>query len=682
MEIRIENINRLTPDTTDIQLQAGRDPIEKCGQLIVRCEIEYKGLRRKASMSRQFRIVSMVPGPWARYSLFVKKTPYPDSYNGLGIKFDGSVDTSYNHPPLSGKKLFAPLTIFNGTDSVTVTNSIPERSLVDDKNHLRNRGWIYLGPAGASSDQAVFIKIPSGFNPVSGGHFMMGWPSLSAMPVLSPEVVNDNTHFAQPAEIADHDFTLGGKYQGYYTWEAGNPYGAGGRNMWPGLSEDTVFEESDHIFSASTWIYPFGNLNRESRTLIFGPVLAGFLKFYFIRGKNITTNAEWKGSWGGMSESMFNSKTTAGLPIQSFADLWSGTVNPEILSLDMFKTGYESFKKLMPYNSLPLPSTSIMPSNGIAMNLIFDFMKYQRSTYPQLDAAPGISAVGFDAEKFLVPNAQEMRTSPIKGIHPYEETGIYLEENGQYDPNAYPDNCYFHGDLSAITIYDSNLISNRITNQLDLSDCSNTSEEQEALEKFLFRKVSGGGSYTLETDRAGIFLIKRRSGVGESYTDALNISSRALKIVKPQIVIIDTGSLIIENDITANLSDGAPDKLFSIALIDGDFYIDGSGFTRVIHACLASLNSAKGRLLRPTTVGASAPENFKIYGSLALTEIGLYEDPMSDPRNHLGTTMSHFSQGGEIHYNPRFNPSSPAYSNSYAFVMEESSGKFTIDGAM
>lgn len=680
MEIKLEDLQDLTPDTTAEQFQAGRDPVEKCGQLVVRCAVEYRGLRRQAEMARQFRVVSMVPGPFCRFSLFVKKTPYPDSYNAMGVKFDGTVDTAYSHPPAAGRTFKAPLTVFNSTETANIAADVPERNELVDKEHLRTRGWIFLGPAGTGADEAVFIKIPSGFDPAAGGHFMLGWPSISALPVLAPEIIEDNINFAVSDDFPNHEFSLGAKYQGFYTWEEGNQYGAGGKNLWPGLAAGSSFVPSDHLRSASTWLYPFGTQNRESRTLVIGPVLAGFLKFFFLRGKNTSTADEYKGLWSSMSESMFNSKVAANQTLQGFAGLWDGTLDPAIYGVDFFKMGYESFKKLMPYNSLPDPSPPL-PANGIAFNLIFDFMKYQRDLYPDLSAAPGISAAAYDAEKFLVPQAEEMRTCAVKGIHPYDELGIYFNENGQYDPNASPDNCYFAGNLSSITIFDSNLLSNRITHKLDLRTCANTAEEQEAVEKFLFKPSGSGAAAVNETDKPGIFLIKRRPGITDSYSDALVISNRPIKLVKPMIVIIDQGSLVIKHDITSGMTDGAPDCLCSLALVKGSFFIDGAGFTRTIHAYLASLDPTAGRLLRPPTVSSSAPERFVVHGGLALSEIGLYENPMNDPLNHLGTTMSHFIQGGEVHYNPRFNPSSQAYSDSRVFVIEDTAGRLTIEGA-
>jgi len=680
MEIRLENLQTLTPDTTPEQFQAGRDPIEKCGQLVVKCTIEYRGLKRQATLSRQFRIVSMIPGAYNRFSLFVKKTPYPDSYNALGVKFDGTVDTAYAHPPAAGKTFTGPLFVFNGTDSVAVTSTIPERTEINDKEHLRQRGWVFLGPAGAAADEAVFIKIPSGFDPAAGGHFMLGWPSVSAMPVLAPELIEDNVNFAPQSDFTPHEYSLGAKFQGFYTWEEGNQYGAGGKNLWPGLAAGSSFVPSDHLRSASSWVYPYGGQNKESRTLVVGPVLAGILKFFFMRGRNTSTSEEYKGLWTSMSESIFNTKVAANHTLQSFAGMWEGTLAPPINGLDFFRSGYESFKKLMPYNSLPDP-TPPLPSNGIAFNLLFDFMKYQRDVYPPLNGVPGIAAAAYDAERFLVPRAEEMRNCAVKGLHPHDEMGIFFEENGQYDPNSSPDNCYFMGNLTGITVYDSNLLSNRITHKLDLRKCDNTAEEQEAMEKFLFKQVGGAASGVNETDKPGIFLITRRNGVSDSYADALVFSSRPVKLVKPLIVIVDKGSLILRHDINGTMTDGAPATLCSMALINGHFFIDGAGSARTLHASLASLHPSSGRLLRPPTVSVSSPGQFKIHGGLALTEIGLYENPMNDPLNHLGTTMSHFTEGGEVHYNPRFNPSGPTAVDSRIFVLEDTAGKLSIEGA-
>ncbi|MGM0599527.1 MAG: hypothetical protein ACQETH_06875 [Candidatus Rifleibacteriota bacterium] len=675
MSIVLEDIQGLTPDTTNAQFQAGRDPVEKCGKLVIKCEVEYNGLTREAILSKQFRVVSMIPGAFNRFSLFVKRTPYPDSYNCMGIKFDGSIDSSYSHLPADHKTYTGPLTIFNGTDSANVTSSIPERTSTEDKEHLRNRGWIFIGPAGATGNESVFLKVPSGFDPLTGGHFMMGWPSVSAMPVLAPEIVTDSTNFAPDSDFADYNYNLGAKYQGFYTWETGNPFGAGGKNLWPGLTSGDTFQPSDHLMSASSWLYPFGNQSQESRTLIIGPVLAGFLKYYFIRGINTTSSAPFKGLWGELSETDFNTRVTNNESLQSFTSLWAGSLNPPIEGGNLFRNGFDSFKTIMPYNSLPDPSPPT-PTNGIAFNLLFDFMKYQRSAYPNLNDAPSTAAVAYDAESFLVPQAQEMRSSTVPGMHPFNFTGIYFEENGQYDPNAFPDNCYFYGDLSALSVFDSNLFSNRITHTLDLKDCSSTAEESEVVEKYLFKDT---GSVN-ETDKAGIVLIKRRSGVGNNFTDSLVISSKKVSLIKPQIVIIDKGSLTIKHDITANMDGGAPDCLFSIALINGNFFIDGSGYSRTVHGSLISLNDNAGRLLRPVSVSTSAPKHFEIHGTLALTEIGLYSSTMSDPLNHLGSTMLNFTDGGEIHYNPRFNPSSPSYKDSRIFTIEDTSGHFEIRG--
>jgi len=236
------------------------------------------------------------------------------------------------------------------------------------------------------------------------------------------------------------------------------------------------------------------------------------------------------------------------------------------------------------------------------------------------------------------------------------------------------------GDPGKLTILDSNLLSSRITHILDLRKCGTTEEEQEATERFLF-KASGNKSTDInETCKTGIFLIVRRNGITDSFADALILSKKPVKLIKPIIVIVDNGSMVLQQDITSAITDGAPATLCTLALVNGHFFIDGNGASRIIHAYLASLSPSAGRMLRPPA-SAAAPEYFQISGGLALTEIGLYENPNSDPLNHLGTTMSNFTQGGEIQYNPRFNPSSPAMAESRVFVIEDSSGKISIEGA-
>jgi hypothetical protein len=538
---------------------------------------------------------------------------------------------------------------------------------------------VFIGPSGNDHDEAVFIKIPSGFAGPTGGHFMLGWPSPSARPVLAPEQIVDDDNFAADRNFAEHEYMIGGKYQGYYTWEEGNPYGAGARNVWPGLSAGDAFMPSDHLRSASTWLYPYGSKDRESRTLVIGPVLAGFLKFFFIEGRSTSTDSRYKGLWSRMSEMAFLSNIANDQPLSGFCDLWGGTLEPTISGADFFLNGFESYKKIMPYNSLPTPS-SAMPVNGIAFNLLFDFMKYQRDHYPDLNGAPVFADPAYDLEEFLVPQAEEMRSCEIKGLHPHDGVSIYFQENGKYDPDLYPDNCYYSGNLADITVYDSSLVSARITHKLDLTKCESREEEQEAFEKFLFVRARADAGEVNRTDKPGIFLVARRKGVSDSFADALTLSGRPVALSRPLIVIIDRGSLAISHDVISPIKDGAPEVLCTLALVNGHFFIDGTGYQREIHACLASLHPAAGRLLKPTR--DSGPATFLIRGGLALSEIGLYESPLNDPLSHLGTTMLHFPAGGEIHYNPLFNPSfRQSAGDSRIFIIEDSSGRTQITGA-
>ncbi|HQG27623.1 MAG TPA: hypothetical protein PLY73_03635, partial [Candidatus Ozemobacteraceae bacterium] len=219
MEVSFDDMVQVNPDTTPQQMQDGRDPVEKMGYLNITCAVEYQGLARRARVRRQFRIVSMVPGPFARFTLFVPYTPSYTSYNGLGVVYNGKVDPGYTHPfPPSGLHLNAPLKIINGTDSISAGSPVTTTD-------LENRGWIFLGPSHDTSlPGQVLLRIPSGYNNAAGGNFMFSRAVVNAAGklVLPPENILDPAAFAIPTThgipIAIH-----GIYQGFFTAEENVP---------------------------------------------------------------------------------------------------------------------------------------------------------------------------------------------------------------------------------------------------------------------------------------------------------------------------------------------------------------------------------------------------------------------------------------------------------------------------
>jgi len=379
-----------------------------------------------------------------------------------------------------------------------------------------------------------------------------------------------------------------------------------------------------------------------------------------------------------MSATSFLAKQTADTEMLDYCYFWSGLMLPPVYGREFFLNGYDSYQLLMPWNSLPdKNATSLV--KGVAFNMIFDFMKYSRSQYPDPETGPSIAGGDYAARSIVVPMAAAMQASPVKGVHPSGDFGLFFEANGEYNPNIAPDNCYFYGDLAQISIATSNLVSNRITNIINLSDCSSTEEENTRVEKLLFKEALQSSKTVLEPRRAGIFLIRRRAGIGSSFADALSLAGREINLTMPMIILISNGSLNISHDITSQLKNGAPEHLLTLALSRGDVYLTGSGNKRSIHAYIAAIDDYYGRLLKPPTM-AAAPDSFEIFGGLALNEIGLYQDKAADPRSDVGSTMLHFPGGGKITYNTRFNQSLPTYAEAYILSMEPIAGTLTIRG--
>lgn len=679
MEITIDQLSSLAPETSANQFQRGRDPVEKCGMINLTCVVKHMGLSRRASISQQFRIVSMVPGPFARFSLFVRKTPYPDSYNAMGVDFDGNVDLTYKHPPAGNISITAPLLVLNSTDTETITSTTPFRDASTDASNLRERGWIYLGASGPLADAPVYLKIPNGFAATTGGLFMFGWPSNSLPRLLAAASIDPATDFKKSEDISGQNFYLGSKLHGFYTCEEDNPQGVGAKNMWPGLTTGTMYQPSDRFLSASSWLYPFGNLQQSSRTLMIGPVLAGYLKYFFIKGSDTSGN-DYRGLFGSLSPESFLKKQIEDSELLDYCYFWSGLLTPPVFGKDFFLNGYNSFKLLMPWNSLPdKNATSLV--KGVAFNMIFDFMKYSRDQYPDPENGPSLAKANYVNQNILVPMAEGMQASPVKGVHPSGDMGLFFRENGDYNPNITPDNCYFFGDLAKISIAESNLVSNRITHIIDLSDCASTEEESAKVEKQLFKESKDAGKKVNEPRRSGIFLIRRRDDVTSSFADALTLSKHEINLTRPLIILITNGSLNISHDITSQLLDEAPEHLLTLALSAGDVYLTGTGAQRTIHAYIAAVGSYYGRLLKPVTMVAT-PDRFEIFGGLAVTELGLYQDKTADPRADVGSTMLHFPAGGKITYNSRFNPSLQSYNSSHILVMEQITGTLTIHGGI
>jgi hypothetical protein len=675
MDITFENIRMLASGTDAIQFQAGRDPVEKEGEVAIACSVEYHGLVRRAVIRRQFRCVNMVPGAFARFSLFVPFTPWIHSYNSLGVKFDGTVDFGYTHPPSSS--FAGPLKVFNGTDSFTLGVA------PNDEGDLRSRGWIFLGPSFDGVTGPLVLKIPGGYKSDAGGHFMFSIPpgliNISGVnyEVVPPEEVVNPAHFNLTPGVAT--FSIGGKFQGYYTYEV-DEKGAAGNNVWPGLTQGAAWNVNDRWLCASSWLFPFGDRAKPSRTLMVGPVLAGFLKMYFM--KDTTTNPElWKGIIRGVPDpavvpgsydpTAVIQSAAGGFPLSlTYESLFLQPTPPDLLR------GFTSLARVMPYNSTPDP-TIVPPSAGVPFNVFFDFMRYPGigAPFPELHEGTTLGDGSWNGKPFFVPSADKMRPlTGIKGLHPFEDFRVLFTKDGGADPNTSPDNVYFCGDLTKLTINDHNLLS-RVTNIIDLTDCADLADEGNRLRDQLFAPTTAAhslGTGWWQPRRSGIFLIRRKTA------QPLPLPGK-IALDKSLIIIFNDGDLVIPDEIKSPLLNGAPEFLLTLVSLKGDIVLKTAAPICAYLVALWPGNPANGgagggRLL------SSGVAEMNVFGGVAVWEMGLYRNGQPEPRTGIGTTMSNFPRGGNIFYNPRFNPSAETYPRHIHFIMEDRPSQILVTG--
>jgi len=666
MEISFDEIQQITPlGTTPEQMQQGRDPVEKCGFLNITCAVEYQGLARKARVRRQFRIVSMVPGPFARFTLFVPYTPSINSYNGLGVVYNGKIDLAYTHPfPPTGLRLRAPLKIINGIDSLSETSPATSED-------LGRRGWIFLGPSHDTTTAGpVILRIPSGYSDEAGGHFMIAQAVSNAAGklILPPENIIDPTAFALPTQLGV-PAAIHGIYQGFFTAEETapgviDPSPVAGKGFWP------LPNPGD---SAASWLMPFGENAEPSRTLMVGPVLAGFLKFYVLKDSALPSNDP--AYWSVYIKQKLDSSTDPALVYDKTAQVNApDTVPPGVPAYQHVflsrsddpdgKDGLTNLSRVVPASFLPGVSFA-----GVAFNALFDFMAYAPS-YP--DFFRGSAILGGEEMRSRVPAAKNLNNTAPPGLHPWESFEIRFREGNT------PDDLFFSGNLLNLALTKKNL-PGRVSHVVDLSFCKTQEEENQLFTNTLFAKVTKNEDDIhagwWKPRRKGIFFIRRRPSPDEPLSLPGN-DARGILLNQNMVIAVGQGDLTIRGTIQAPLdSGGAPKKLLTLAALDGNIILDTS---REIHAYLTALKkgagggSGGGKLLCGS---ANTGKSMNIFGGLAVWEMGMYPNG-----GVTHTTMTDFTGGGKIRYNPRFNPTSSTYAESREFLPEDKPSSLEISG--
>ncbi len=669
-EVKVEFRNKglLIPN---FDTQIARDPSEKRGEINVSCVISYHGLKRKVISSRNYFLVSMVPGPYCRFTLFAPFTPWEFSFNALGVAHSGSVDASYVHPWPKSIPFTGPLVLNNATAAQKIESP-------DDEQDLQNSGWVFLGPAPKKGDttrsEPIYLKIPSGYDNKSGGAFhyllppvLVGSKKLEALP---QERVEDPAHLSTAEEKGFASFQFGTKYEGFFTVMKGDQSGAQGLLLW-----DVV--NGPRWLCASTWLMPFGNRDFPSRTLIIGPVLAGYLKIYTIQGED-RNGKKFAGIIRGLSsEETYRSENRI------------DTLPSEVAPFDfrynaLFKQpsttpiGWKSFQTVYPYSSIPHPQKMGPVGKPVAFNRLFDFMKYAKATDEKkplipMDEMPSLAGSAYDDKPRSVPCSARMRAeelSKVKGLHPSENVKIMLPKTDGVEDSS-NDAVYFHGSLKEYDIQkqEKEGLYFRITHSVDLTDVE-ASKEQERFQDSIFRPSTSD-----DPCKAGFF-VPKRSGI-ISVERKLGKDSLPLKfpgkifVDKSMVLFIQQGGVTITETITTG-DPPKPGNLFSVVTADGDILIDPK--VQEIHAYLAAMGPGKGFGAGGSRILSTSATNktpLKIFGGMAAWEMGLYYEQSQDPRT-VGTTMEHFSAGGSVTYNGYFNPSSPLYKRSRSLIFEDS----------
>ncbi|MBI3038206.1 hypothetical protein HYY75_04015 [bacterium] len=695
MEISFENIQQLSKDQTFLQ---GRDPVEKLGEVVFSCMVEcggdmvVRGIKRRAKIKRQFKIVSMVPGPFSRFTLFVPYTPTAYSYNILGVKYDGTKDANFQ--PFG--KAFEPLKIFNGTSSPSINPPNPAFPPPVEKDDLENRGWVFLGPSSdltstpLTCNNPIILKMASGYSTFAGGHFMI-YPKLISNPpnpdllVVPPEMINDPTYFrlppsppwpppALPPPGGDSPAVIGTCLQGFFTFDSQPSIltkGAAGYGLWPTLQlpTDPGPNQDPSRNCAASWLFPFGDLNQPSRTLMVGPVHTGLLQFYFLKDAAIPPT--WKQMIKGVPLLGYDCTKFIQAPIgppgplvPTYADIFVKTPPGPYSSyvpLFPFKEAYDSFSRVQPVVHLP----SQAPPRNIPFNVFFEFMKYQSSeSYPPLTG--GAPSLQNNLSEFYVPACNTINNitadHPIPGVHPFNPFIIRLNNDKEGPPT--PDNTYFSGDLRAFQVEQSNLMG-RITHVVDLSEAGDLDDENNQVKNLFYLK---NGKWVPKS--SGIYYVKRRPGASEKIKLPGKINLNPPNVNRSMMLIFDKCDVEIPDVIESEYVQDSPKNLFSVIALKGSIFL---GTSNEIDAYLVALNPGDGtnpggRLL------ANGVKKMKIFGGVAVWEMGL------GPAYATTMDADNFYEGGKISYNPRFNPSSSLYPSTRIAILEDKASVIEITG--
>ncbi|MBF0545157.1 MAG: hypothetical protein HQM08_12015 [Candidatus Riflebacteria bacterium] len=648
-----------------LAFMGGRDSVEKWGEVKLTCRVYFRGVVRTASIKRQYKVVSMIPGPYARFSVFAPYTPHSDAFNQVSTMFNGDYDswTTPAKPKGPPKRLI----VINGTDTFSTEAAPPVGGENDTVEVLSKNGWIFLGPPGdpdtdpscrtdLSRNNPVLLKIPAGYAPAVsgavskdpfsgyqgnadsgvGGHVYLSWPKVgnSGKLVVTPRIVSNPNKFDLNSSLGDELFSL---LCGFYTTEKGldpNDKGVESRKLWhkpdPSNPNNSVYLERADCFSS--WLMPCGTRHYISRTLVVGFVLADFLEYnqLFWNGR-VPPPQENFGIIRRFAMNPFNlSKLFSSIPVNPKIDcfVWAGSLVPQKYA-DFLKAdtsdippdpiGVLSLEAVSPRNG-HYPTQSFI---GLPFNVIFDLMGFT-PTPPDLSKwlSLDVKGIGKVNDRRIVPgiNNQNLNNgdppspppcsnwrlvqppSPFQMWHYNAPTGSSVGTLN-YKTFYYGNllECYFQKSAGKPGDFVKWGLLPRVTKIIDLSDPKLTGARET---KFLVDSglfSDEGGEYVFK--KPGIYFLKRPSNRSNDL-----LIDKYIRLESSGIMILENGNLQMKgvnvNSPYIDSNDGTSKLLFSTIALDGYIKIPArtTADPKPVHAYLAALSPAISTNGNPASV--------------------------------------------------------------------------------
>ncbi|MBF0544847.1 MAG: hypothetical protein HQM08_10455 [Candidatus Riflebacteria bacterium] len=688
-------------------LSFGHDSVEKIGKAEISCTVSISAsifslIIRTVTIERDFKLVSMIPGPFCRFTFFLSQAPSENSFNT--VKNDISGKYLGNSPQR--------VVLINGTDTFDTSENFPVIERNDTKKILKENGWIFLGSPNSPKNiiGKVSMNIPSGYDPplgrfplskdpfleyptwvdpiygvgvssALGGGIYLGWPEFhngSLLPAGFTFKCPELKEFYKATRILNGFFC-----------------GIEKSGMWYKPSENSINNgvamkslQADDCLT--TWLMPFGTRHYISRSLVFGKVFANFLSYVQLSGPEKNTQFVLKPAIG------------KGFDLSIPLDFAFKIGNPPMYYSDIFEspggTGY--LNSLPTCGGFPLRKTVL----GYPMNILSDLMRFDGNNPEILEWKSSPGGIGDQDDPELVPGYRHENAPPKKlndlpgpetvspnlpnrGIQNTTDIPIWLSGKVSTQPKVDDEKLFFWGDLSSLSFQkDNDKFSGFVENSFlprvtQVIDFSGFGEDDRKAEKWLLAqkilRIDQTGNYYV-FQKPGIYLLKRKRLDDFAFDKPILLKASG-------IIALENGNFKLSGvDVEQEdlLECGISPFLFSILALNGKIKINDNrtpGKSKPIHAYLAALKKTLSR--EDCGVIEDSEGGLNGNASKILVSGGVAFSALPTANSNPGNGIMWFGGGGIIRYNPLFNPSLAASIEKYSIVFVNTDEKVRVQSS-